>query len=88
MIYNEKHPSLLSHKAKLMNRKIRRFDESNWWEWGRKFCARSGARIYVNGKTRQRKPFFLSEIEAYDGSVMALFPKEGICPRQCGGEAK
>ncbi len=59
-------------------RGIRRFDESNWWEWGRKFCQRTGPRIYVNGKTRNKKPFFVSEVESYDGSVLALFPKNGI----------
>lgn len=75
MIYGTQHPSLLAHKETLMARKIRRFDESNWWEWGRKHCHRTGPRIYVNAKTRHSKPFFASEAEAYDGSVLALFPK-------------
>lgn len=33
MIYNEKHPSLDKHKAALLARKIRAFNEANWWEW-------------------------------------------------------
>lgn len=75
VIYNKKDRSLFPHKAMLMGRGIRKFDESNWWEWGRKFCERDGERIYVNAKTRNKSPFFVSDVAAYDGSVMALFPK-------------
>ena len=78
MIYNEQHKSLLPHKERLMGRRIRKFDESNWWKWGRGYCRRPGERIYVNGKTRNRKPFFASSVEAYDGSVLALFPRHDM----------
>ncbi|MYC26013.1 MAG: class I SAM-dependent methyltransferase [Gammaproteobacteria bacterium] len=80
MIYDRYHKALEPHKDRLLRRKIRRFDERNWWEWGRKFCSRTGVRIYVNSKTRNKKPFFMSEIEAYDGSVLALFPKPRVDP--------
>lgn len=75
MIYNEKHRCLYRHKERLMNRKIRKFNENNWWEWGRGYCKREGERIYVNAKTRTADPFYISDVEAYDGSVLALFPK-------------
>ena len=75
MIYNREDSSLLPFKERLISRRIRKFNETNWWQWGRKFCKRSGPRIYVNSKTRQPRPFFLSEHVAYDGSVLALFPK-------------
>ena len=78
VIYNEKHRCLRPHKPRLLRRKIRAFDESNWWQWGRAYCHRPGPRIYVNGKTRAKKPFFASEHQAYDGSVLALFPKRDI----------
>lgn len=78
MIYNQKRECLRPYKQRLMNRKIRKFDESNWWEWGRGYCQREGKRIYVNAKTRTANPFYESDIEAYDGSVLALFPKAGI----------
>lgn len=78
MIYDRYDAELEPHKERLLRRKIRRFDENNWWEWGRKYCSRRGVRIYVNAKTRNKKPFYLSEDEAYDGSVLALFPKNGI----------
>ena len=79
MIYNKPSRALLPHKQKLLQRRIRAFDENNWWEWGRKYPERTGARIYVNGKTRIDKPFFVSTEKAFDGSVLALFPKERIC---------
>ena len=85
VIYNRNDPCLLPHKERLLSRKIRQFDESNWWEWGRKFCARPGPRIYVNGKTRNKRPFFVSEQKAYDGSVLALFPKADVDPERAAG---
>ena len=75
MIYNQKVRVLDRHKEQLMNRRIRVFDESNWWEWGRKHCEREGPRIYVNSKTRNPKPFFTHKSTFYDGAVLALFPK-------------
>lgn len=76
VIYNQKDESLLKHKKRLMNRKVRKFDETNWWMWGRGYCERKGMRIYVNSKTRISKPFYASNVVAYDGSVLALFPKK------------
>ena len=75
MIYNIKDKALYPHKKKLLNRRIRAFDESNWWEWGRKHCEKEGPRLYVNCKTRNPKPFFTHKSCFYDGSVLALFPK-------------
>ena len=78
MIYQRKDESLIPYKEKLMNRKIKPFNDDNWWEWGRKYFEKDGERIYVNGKTRNTKPFYISDVKAYDGSVLALFPKNGI----------
>lgn len=78
MIYNKEDAVLRQHKAALLNRKIRKFDESNWWQWGRGYYDKEGARIYVNCMTRHKKPFFVSKDTAYDGSVMALFPKTSM----------
>ncbi len=75
MIYNQKHKSLYRHKQILLGRRIKKFNENNWWEWGRGYHEKQGARIYVNGRTRRPNPFFQSDVEAYDGSVLALFPK-------------
>ncbi len=76
MIYNRKDQYLLPYKNELIKRRIRVFNENNWWEWGRKYCKRDGPRVYVNCKTRNSKPFFTHKSRAYDGSVMALFPKD------------
>lgn len=75
MIYNTKSPWLASHKQKLLDRKIKSFDEQNWWTWGRNLYRSNEKRIYVNCKTRCKKPFFLHPLNNYDGSVLAVFPK-------------
>lgn len=75
MIYNVKHRHLNKFKERLIQRRVRHFDERNWWTWGRTYYASPGPRIYVNGKTRRARPFFTHECTAYDGSILALFPK-------------
>ncbi|MCL1946664.1 MAG: class I SAM-dependent methyltransferase [Chitinivibrionia bacterium] len=74
MIYNEKSEYLQEHKDILMKRAIRKFDETNWWQWGRNHFVSSQNRIYVNGKTRNKKPFFVHNCKNYDGSLLAVFP--------------
>ena len=86
MLYNRYHQCLDPHKPRLLRRKIRTFTEDNWWQWGRNYCARPGRRVYVNCKTRHPKPFFASDHEAYDGSVIALFPKPGINPDRAASQ--
>ena len=76
MIYNSRHSALVPHKALLMRRGVRKFDESNWWEWGRLYPKTDRARIYVNSRTRNPRPFFRHESEAFDGSILALFPRD------------
>jgi adenine-specific DNA-methyltransferase len=70
------HPALLPHKARLLARRIRRFDESNWWQWGRGYPETERPRIYVNHKTRSPSPFFQHPCTHWDGAVLALFPHE------------
>lgn len=66
---------LQDFKKQLMQRKIKKFNESNWWKWGRDYHKSDLPRIYVNTKTRNKKPFFLHKCNAYDGSILAIFPK-------------
>ncbi len=75
MIFNIAHHALLPHKETLINRKIRKFDEENWYMWGRNHYMSSEKRIYVNAKTRSAKPFFVNRCNNYDGSILAIFPK-------------
>ena len=65
---------MLKHKEDLLARKIRRFDENNWWQWGRAHHESKKRRIYVNTKTRRASPFFLRKSCDYDGAMLALFP--------------
>jgi len=75
MIYNYPHKHLLQYKDQLINRKIKKFNESNWWMWGRLLYKSNQKRIYVNCKTRTKNPFFLNECNNYDGSILGIFPR-------------
>ncbi|WP_343219223.1 class I SAM-dependent methyltransferase [Campylobacter concisus] len=75
MFYNIYDEALLKYKDRLIKRKIKKFDETNWFMWGRNYYQSDNARIYVNCKTRNKKPFFTHKCKAYDGSVLAIFPK-------------
>lgn len=75
MIYNQPHFSIWEHKERLLARKIKNFTEGNWFMWGRDCRVSYGPRIYVNAKTRQADPFFLSSEVLFDGSVLGLFSR-------------
>ena len=68
--------SLAPHKARLIARRIRPYDETNWWQWGRGYHCSDSPRVYVNNKTRRRAPFFVHHCPHYDGSVLAIFPRD------------
>lgn len=70
----EPHPALLPHKERLIGRRIRPFNEGNWWQWGRACPETDAPRLYVNQKTRRGSPFFLHPCPYFDGSILALFP--------------
>lgn len=73
--YNVRNPYLEHHRELLIARKVKKFDETNWWMWGRHQYQTDRPRIYVNAKTRRAEPFFLHECSNFDGSILALFPK-------------
>ena len=75
MFYNIKTQELEKVKEKLINRKIKKFNEDNWFMWGRNCYISNEERIYVNQKTRNKKPFFYNKCKYYDGSILAIFPK-------------
>jgi adenine-specific DNA-methyltransferase len=60
----------------LIARRIRPFDESNWWQWGRGYHQSIQPRVYVNNKTRRPRPFFVHHCTNYDGAVLAIFPRD------------
>lgn len=82
MFYNKKAKALEPYKDELLNRRIRKFTEDDWYTWGRKYYESNDERLYVNGKTRNSNPFFYHKCKAYDGSVLAIFPKFKTTPEQ------
>ncbi|MCM8596072.1 class I SAM-dependent methyltransferase [Accumulibacter sp.] len=64
---------LLPFKERLLARRVRPFDESNWWHWGRGYYQSDRPRVYVNARTRRPQPFFVHPCPHYDGAVLAIF---------------
>jgi adenine-specific DNA-methyltransferase len=74
---------LLSHKQRLISRRIAKFDENNWWKYGairNKDAMLSDAeRFYTLVKTRSESPFFLSpDAVLYSGGIMGVFVKDQL----------
>ena len=74
MIFDTPLPYLEQFKDRLLARGVAKFDESNWWKWGRRHHVSRAPRLYVNQKTRLPRPFFVHDCPNYDGAVLALFP--------------
>jgi adenine-specific DNA-methyltransferase len=72
---------LETHKSELLERKIRKFSESNWFEWGaprnissiKKFWDNSC--IYIRNMTRNREVAFIGKVQYFGGSLLCLVPK-------------
>jgi len=72
---------LLTHKNDLLERKIKKFNENNWYEWGAprnitsihncwaKPC------IYVRNMTRKKEVAFIGTVQYFGGSLLCLIPK-------------
>lgn len=91
-IYIEKYPCdneeintyLLNHKKELVERRIRKFNEHNWFEWG---APRNIAKInsnlgkdciYIYNLTRKSNVAFLGKVNYFGGGLIMLKPKK-IC---------
>jgi adenine-specific DNA-methyltransferase len=72
---------LLSHKTTLMARAIRKFDESNWYQWGaprniRIMETHAGEDcIYISTLTRKQNVAFLGKVQYFGGGLIMLKPK-------------
>lgn len=72
---------MLENKEKLMSRKIRKFSEKNWYEWGaprnikimEEFKGRKC--IYVRSITRKQEVAFEGEVGYCGGSLVMMIPK-------------
>lgn len=74
---------LLSHKDKLINRRIAKFDENNWWKYGairnKESMIGSARRFYSFVKTRSESPFFAQdEAELFSGGLLGIFLKDSF----------
>jgi adenine-specific DNA-methyltransferase len=74
---------LLINKKKLIDRKIKKFDETNWWYYGalRNVSAMNSnrKRIYGLMKTRGNDIFWVgNEFEYFGGGLIGLFVKENV----------
>ena len=73
---------LLQHKKELIERKIRKFNEDNWFEWG---APRNISKInnnlgkdciYICNLTRKSKVSFLGKVNYFGGGLIMLKPKK------------
>ena len=75
---------LLQHKTELISRKIKKFNEKNWFEWGaprniKSINSNYGKEcIYIYNLTRQDKIAFKGRVKYFGGSLIILIPKEKI----------
>ena len=71
---------LLKNKTHLMNRKIKKFNESNWFEWGaprniRMIEEKKGRPcIYVKNLTRDERVAFEGTVGYFGGKLLCLVP--------------
>jgi len=73
---------LLEHKSDLMARKIRKFHENNWFQWGalrniEVVRARMGEPcIYVKTLTRATEVCFVGKVQLCGGGLIMMIPKK------------
>lgn len=92
-IYIKEYPSniksidkyLLNNKPELLKRKIKKFNDDNWFEWGAprnikvmELYSGNGC-IYINNITRQRIVAFKGKVQYFGGSLIMIKPKESTC---------
>lgn len=73
---------LEAHKAELLERRIKKFNENNWYEWGAPRNITSIQEnlgkpcIYVRNMTRSQEVAFIDKVQHFGGSLLCLIPKE------------
>ena len=72
---------LLQHKTDLITRKMRKFNETNWFQWGAarnytKVTEKLGGKcIYVRMLTRAKEIAFVEKVSYFGAGMLALIPK-------------
>lgn len=73
-----------THKTELLERKIRKFTEYNWFEWGAPRNISSIKKhwnqncIYIRTMTRNKEVCFTDKVQYFGGSLLCLIPKKEI----------
>jgi len=73
---------LMKHKTELIERKIKKFDENNWFEWGapRNITAINSNIgkdcIYIYNLTRKINVAFIGKVKLFGGGLIMLIPKK------------
>jgi len=75
---------LRANKSVLLERKIRKFSENNWFEWGAPRNITSIKKslgkpcIFVRNMTRNQEVAFIDKVQNFGGSLICLIPKEDM----------
>jgi len=75
---------LLSNKTNLISRKIRKFTEKNWYEWGALRNYKTVTQhlgkdcIYVNNMSRSKEICFKDTVKYFSGNLIIMIPKQTI----------
>jgi adenine-specific DNA-methyltransferase len=75
---------LESKKELLLSRKIRKFNEKNWFEWGALRNSKTIKEnldkpcIYLRNMTRKKEVAFTGKVQYFGGSLLCLIPKKDV----------
>jgi len=75
---------MLKNKDILINRKIKKYTEQNWWLWGaprnmKKIEKNIGKKcIYVSNLTRNKEVAFEGKVEYFGGALLMMIPKKEV----------
>lgn len=79
---------LLKHKSALLERRIKKFSEINWFEWGAPRNIKSirdnlgKPCIYIRNITRSKEVAFVDTVQYFGGSLLCLIPIEPMTEAQ------
>jgi adenine-specific DNA-methyltransferase len=75
---------MFSHKESLITRKIKKFTEINWWNWGAPRNVKNIEKhkgescIYISTLTRKKKVAFTDKVQYFGGGLIVMIPKKTI----------
>lgn len=75
---------LNTHKTELISRKIKKFTEENWWDWGAKRNIGNVRKnydkpcIYVATLSRKKDIAFKGKVQYFGGGLIQLIPKVNV----------